>query len=199
MLEFKIIEGMFCSGKSSMLTDVAQVLDLREFDVLREPTTPFCPSSTHSETQRALFDTYVAAWTRESDVYEAAGGAAVLGDKTIWTDFSPLGCVPFTRALAAVEEDAVERGRLEELADGMVAVLNRICRRWRVTLHRYLPSPTVAEVLRRLRRRDRRGDEAIYDQPPEELWWMALVGAQYNFFFDTLVDVTSQGRVRGVR
>ena len=84
MLEFKIIEGMFCSGKSSMLTDVAQVLDLREVDVLREPTTPFCPSATHSETQRALFDTYVAAWTRESDVYEAAGGAAVLGDKTIW-------------------------------------------------------------------------------------------------------------------
>lgn len=45
--------------------------------------------------------------------------------------------------------------------------------------------------------------EVLDELSHAEKAWLACgwgrIGAQYNFFFDTLVDATSQGRVRSVR
>lgn len=159
MSTFYVIEGATCAGKTTFTRSIQAVYGGH---VILE----------HPPLEKGQAPDLLAYYQHQLNVFEsfrASFDDAPFG--TWYVDYSPFGCIPFTRALVDIGIEACA-----PLIPYFIKECNALCRRHTIFLHRYLP--VQYEVAReRLLRRGRRGD----DTWSEEL--LRAVYKEYDTFF----------------
>lgn len=155
------IEGMTCCGKTTCVKGLYEI-DMRPILLEHPPRLDF--SSDWLGHQRRVFEDYMQAFE----------GASV-GKGSVYADFSPFACIPFTRACSDV--GLIDEEDCHSLCAYMCACLNVFCHSNKVYLYRYLSEP-VSEIERRLSCRGRRGDDG-WDRD-----LLVAIKKRYDEFFD---------------
>lgn len=175
MSVFYVIEGATCAGKTTFTRSIQNVYGGH---VILE----------HPPLDKGQAPDLLAYYQHQLNVFgsfRASFDDAPTG--TWYVDYSPFGCIPFTKALVDVGAEACA-----PLIPYMIKECNALCKRHMIYLHRYLP--IEYEVGRqRLLHRGRRGDDS---------WSEDLLRAIYRrydeFFGGGGLDLTTSNRIKKV-
>ena len=174
--EFHIIEGVTCSGKTTVSKQIQSVYGtqcLMEHPPLDKGQAPLTEMDYYAHQER-VFNAFLAEYRNAPD--------------GVWyVDYSPFGCLPFTKALVDVGLTGCA-----DLIPMMAKELNALCKYAHCYLHRYLPID-IHECLHRLENRARRGDDT---------WNQELLGrliVRYDEFFQNDLVLKRDDRIKCLR
>lgn len=172
---FHIIEGATCAGKTTFTRSIHAVTPQRI--ILEHPPLDkgqILVETEYYQHQLNVFDSFMASF------HDAPHGEW-------WVDYSPLGCVPFTRALVSIGRD-----ECATLIPYMIGRINVLCKRHELYLDKYIP--ISYEVQReRLLRRGRLGDDTW-----DETLLRAIIKS-YDDFFENDVELIHGNRINSVK
>lgn len=173
-----IVEGVTCSGKTTLVRDILFVVG-QNCGLLERPP-EHKVGDDWIEHQKAVFDEYLTRFK--------------LANGDLYADFSPFGCIPFTTAIMACypPESEDKADRMNDLVRYMRESCDELCKQHMIYLHRYL-TLDVESCWRRLSGRGRVGDNSWDYEFLEE-----LIRHYDKFFSEAGLKILTNDRVIGL-